>query len=809
MPLLAQDLRYAMRQLRKSPGFFVISIVTLALGIGANTAIFTVVNAALLRSLPYREPARLVYLDETRTSGTFTKMEFSYPDFQDFRAHNQSFSDVGGYSSTDAIYSSKDGSEQLNTIVISANFFDVLGVRPLLGRVFQSDADLAGGEKTVLLSYGGWQKRFGGDPNVVGRTVTLNGQAYSIAGVLPRNFQFAPSRSSDFWMPLSVSGWRLRRNAHWLFGIGRLKPGVTLQQAQAEASGLARQLEIQYPDSNPGVGFALAPLHEALLGDVRPVLLVLMAAVAAVLLIACSNLAGLQLARSMARQKDIAVRTALGASWARIVRLLLTESLLIAAMGGIAGVALAYAMLPILVSSLPKDQQALLPFLQNLQIGQGVLWFSAVVSIFAGVAFGLLPALQGARADVRDSLQDGNRTTPGSLRHRLRNGLVVSQIAIAIVLLVCAGLLMKSLSKLLKVDPGFNVAHLLTFDTSVPPGKYHAYPPVIALERELRARLQALPGVKSAATVSTLPIRNGGGSSRFVIAGHAKTPEEEHEANGRDVSPNYFETMGIPLRAGRLLSDHDDAQSPHVVVINQALADEMFPHEDPLGKRIDFAYTKTANVWEIVGVVGNENLGQLDHKPTPVYYDAFPQSPNGQMGVVLRTAGDPSTVEGSVTAAMRELDPLMPVTSLATMDTIIAESPSVSMRRYPAYLIGAFAALALVLAVLGIYGLLAYVVAQRTRELGIRLALGAQRSSLLTLVISSGVKLALIGVAVGAVGSLAAGRMLSALLFAVHATDITILLSVALMLVLVSVLASYVPARRAAAIEPMKALRTE
>jgi predicted permease len=511
----------------------------------------------------------------------------------------------------------------------------------------------------------------------------------------------------------------------------------------------------------------------------------------------------------MSRQRDIAVRSALGASWGRIVRLLLTESLLVAVIGGIAGVLVAYAALPLLVASLPKDQQAVMPFLQDLHIGQSVLWFSAAVSIFAGIAFGLLPALQVAGTSVRDGLQDNNRITGDSLRHRLRNGLVVSQIAVAIVLLVSAGLLMKSLTKLLHVDPGFNVAHLLTFETSVPAGRHHAAGPVVALERDMRERLQAVPGVKAVATVNALPIRDIGGTSRFVIAGRARTPDEEHEANGRDVSANYFLTMGIPLHAGRLLNDHDDAQSPHVVVINQALADELFPHQNPIGKRIDFTYTRDANVWEIVGVVGNENVGQLDRKPTPVFYDTFAQSPNGGMSVVLRTTGDPSAVADGMTTVMHQLDSRMPVSSLATMDRIIAESPSVAMRRYPAYLIGAFAFLALALAVIGVYGLLAYVVAQRTRELGIRLALGAQRGNLLRMVVSNGLKLALIGVAIGAAGSVAAGRMLSTLLFAVRPTDIPVLLSVTALLVLVSLLASYVPARRAASIEPMKALRTE
>ena len=809
MHTILQEFRYALRQMRKSPGFTVVAVLTLALGIGANTAIFTVVNAALLRALPFQAPARLVHLCETRTAGTFQKMEFSYPDFVDFRDHNQSFSGVGGYFPVNATYSGREGAEQVMATVASANFFDVLGVRPILGRVFAANADEAGGEKTVVLTYSGWQSRFGGDRGVLGKSITLNDEPRTIIGVLPADFQFAPSRSGDFWIPLAVRGWRLRRNAHWILGIGRLKPEVTLQQAQAEASGLALQLAAQYPDSNPGVGVYLTPLREQIVGNVRPILLVLMGAVLAVLLITCSNLAGLQLARAVTRQKEIAVRTALGASRLRIVRLLLTESVLISMLGGLGGVLLAYSILPLLVASLPKDQQAILPFLRDLRVDTTVLWFSAAVSIFSGVLFGLMPALQGARSDVHDALQDGSRTTAGSLRHRLRNGLVVAQVAMAIVLLVSAGLLMKSLTKLLQVDPGFRVSHLLTFSTSLPQQSYPDDAHQVAFERLLRARLEALPGVQSAATVNDLPLGNAGGTSRFVLAGHARIPAEEYEANSREISPNYFQTMGIPLRRGRVFNEHDDAKAPRVIIINQTLADMLFPGQDPIGKRIDFTYTKDPNLQEIVGVVGDENLGQLDRKATPAIYGPYAQDPYSFLGVTIRTEGDPSAAAGSVRAAMHELDASLPVNSLVTMERIIADSPSVAVRRYPAYLIGAFASLAMVLAMLGIYGLLAYVVAQRTRELGIRLALGAQRRNLLGLVIASGLRLALLGAAIGTVCALAAGRMLATLLFEVRPTDVVILSSVATLLVVVALLASYIPARRAASIEPMQALRAE
>ena len=809
MPTLFHHLRYALRQLRKSPGFAVVSILTLALGIGANTAIFTVVNAALLQSLPYHDPGRLVYLGETRSGAQYQKMEFSYPDFVDFRDQNRSFSGVGGYSPVNATYSGPEGAESVLATVVSSNFFDMLGVAPILGRSFASNADLAGGERTAILTYAGWQARFGGDPNVLGKSVTINGVPRTVAGVLPAAFLFAPSRSSEFYLPLAVSGWRLRRNAHWILGVGRLRPGVTLEQAQAEASTIASQLATEYPDSNPGVGIAMTPLREELVGTVRPILLVLMAAVVAVLLITCSNLAGLQLARCVTRQKEIAVRSALGATRSQVVRLLLTESLVASTVGGVAGVSLAYAALPLLAAALPSDQQAIMPFLRHLEIDKAVLGFTAAVTIGSGIVFGLVPALQAARPDVHEALQDGQRATAGALRHRLRDGLVVAQVAMAIVLLVSAGVLAKSLRKLVRVDPGFRVAHLLTFATSLVPQRYRDEAQQIAFERNLRERLQALPGVKSAATVSTLPLGNAGGTSRFVIAGHPRVPADEYEANTRQISPSYFRTMGVPLRAGRFFDEHDNARAPHVAIINQTLADLLFAGRDPIGQRIDYTYTKDHDIWQVVGVVGDENLGQLDRKPTPVVYEPYAQDPNYFMGVVIRTEGDPAAIADAVRTSMHDLDSGVPLGSLTTMERIVAESPSVAMRRYPAYLIGAFALLALILATLGVYGLLAYVVAQRTRELGIRLALGAKRIDLLRLVVGQGMKLALAGVLMGGIGAVASGRFLATLLYAVRPSDAVILASTAALLMLVALLASYIPAHRAASIEPMVALRSE
>ena len=807
---IVQDIRYAFRQLAKSPGFAVVAVLTLALGIGANTAIFSLLNAALLRPLPYEEPDRLVHLMETRTAGVWQQMEFSYPDYLDLRGQNRSFSAVGGYSGATINYADPEKAEQVFAAFISANFLDVLGVRPALGRSFRPGADLADGERAVLLSYSGWQKRFGGDASAIGKTVKLNGEVYTVVGVLPRDFQFAQARSADFWLPISVSGWRLQRNSQWFLPVARLKPCFTYEQAQAELATVSRQLETQYPESNKGVGIHLTSLREQMVGNVRPILLVLMGAVVVVLLVTCSNLAALQLARAVKREREFAVRSALGATKWQTLRLLLTESVIVSLLGGAFGVLLAYAALPLLIAGIPQDARAILPFLQNLQVNPTLLGFSSVIAIGVGILFGIVPAWHCSHLQLRKSLQDGARSATGSARHRLRDALVITQVAFALVLLVGAGLLTKSLRKLVNVDPGFETAHLLTFTTSLPRERYPDDARRIELARTLRSRLEALPGVKSAAAISDLPLTNAGGTSNFVLEGHRNaTGGDLWEANTREVSPNYLSTMGIPLLVGRYLDERDDPKAPHVAIINQTLADRLFPGGDPIGNRIDFTYTSEPDIWQIVGVVADENLAEVDQKPSPVIYESLEQSPDSRLGVVLRTASDPAAVAGSVRRAMHDLDTQLPVTALVTMDDIIADSPAVMIRKYPAYLIGAFALLALVLAVLGIYGLLAYVVAQRTREMGIRLALGAQRKDVLWPVIVDGLRLALAGCVIGCLGAVFVGRAMATLLFQVKAMDVGVFVSVATLLLAVALLAGYIPARRAASIEPMQALRTE
>jgi len=811
METLIQDVRYGWRMLRKSPGFTVVVILMLALGIGANTAVFTILSATLLHPLPFDRPDELVQIWQTRTSGSFQKMEASYPNYLDMREHNQVFSRLGGYSNTSATLSGKDGAEQIALTVASSGFFEALGVQPMLGRTFAPAEDGAQEQTAVMLSYGGWQRRFGGDPHVVGKSLTLDGSLCTIVGVLPESFQFGPSRSTDIWRSLHLSGGMLaRRNLYWFHPVGRLKPGTSLQQAQAGMQTLARQLEAQYQDSNQGVGIRLVSLRDELVGSIRPVLIMLMASVGFVLLITCANVAGLLLARSVPRQREIAIRIALGAARGRIVRQLLTEGILLALVGGATGVLVASWAVPAILSALPKNQVASLPALLGLGVDRTVLLFSLGLSVVTGVLFGMAPALQIFNPHVSGTLQESGRSAVASPHLRLRNTLVVGEVSLAIVLLVGAGLMLNSLRHVLSVDPGFRTDHLLTLSLALPEKSYPDDPRVQAFVRQLLQNTSRLPGVKEAAAVSVVPLSGSGNTSRFDLEGHSKASGgEEYEANSRTVSANYFRVMGIPLRAGRSFTEQDNSKSPHVVMVNQTLADMAFPNQNPIGKRINFTYSNAPDLWEIVGVVGNENVTALDGKTTPVVYDNFEQDASGYFSLMVRTEQVPTALADASRRAVGKMDPQVPVFGVASMEQVIGDSPTMFLRAYPAYLVGALAGIALLLAALGIYGLLAYSVAQRTRELGLRMALGAQPWQLLQMVMRNGLRLTLIGAGLGVLGALAAARLISSLLFGVTPTDFTTFLEVCGLLLLAVLPATYVPAYRATKVDPMVALRYE
>ena len=810
MDSLLQDVRFALRQVRKNPGVTLAVVLVLALGIAANAVTFTVLKATLLRPLPYPEPDRIVQLWETRNEAQFTRMEFSYPDYFDYREHNQVFDVLGGYSNNGATYLGPQGAEQVYVTVCSANFFDALGVRPAMGRGFNPDEDTPKSERVILITWAGWQRRFGGDPNIVGKKAILNDEPRTIVGVLPRNFEFALSGSAEFWVPYRIVGWRERRNAHWLFPVGRLKAGVSVAQAQAALSTFAAQLGQQYTESNQHVGVQVVPLREQVVGQVRPVLLLLMAAVGCFLLITCGNLAGLLLSQAVGRQREMAVRLSMGASRGRIVRQLLTESCVLSLAGGLSGVALSVWLLPAALASVPKESLESMPSWQGLHVDWGFLAVALGMALVAGAVFGLAPALVAFRPQLRAALTESGRISAGVERHRLRNILVVSEIALVIVLLYGGGLMLKSLSAVMRTDPGFRTDNLLTLGVGLPPKKYPKDEDVAAYYRRLIEKVAVLPGVTGVAATDTLPLTGGRNTSRMVREGHrTANGEEETEANSRSVTADYFKVMGVPLRAGRLLDARDVPGAGRVVVINQTLADRLFPGQDPIGQRIDFTYTPTPTLREIVGVVGDENATSLDAPPNPVVYESFEQSPDYFMSMVVRTTQSPQSVAPAIERTIREIDAAVPVYEVLTMQEIIDQSPSIFLRRSPAYLVAAFGGAGLLLAAVGLYSLLAYAVAQRRREMGIRMALGAQKRDVLALVVGGGMKLALAGVTIGVACALGLGQVIASFLFHVRPGDPATVAGVCGLLLLVAMAAVGQPALRAASVDPMHALRDE
>jgi predicted permease len=809
MRTLLQDLSYGLRMLRKSPGLTAIILIMLTLGIGATTAVFTVFDAVLLRPLAYEKPEQLVQMWSKRTEGPFQQFEFSYPDYLDVKKENKVFSQMGGYSGNSVTLSGKEGAEQLQAAVASTGFFETLGVQPILGRTFEAGEDELQKNVPVLLSYGAWQRRFGGDPKVVGTSMVLDGELATIVGVLPTTFVFAPTQSAELWMSPRVAGYSLRRNGYWLHPVARLKTGVTLLQAQAEIQTLARGLAMQYPDSNAGLSMELVDLRRQIVGQVQPVLVVLMAAIGFVLLITCANIAGLLLARSLPRRKEISIRLALGARTNRITRQLLTESMLLALIGGAGGVLAAYWAVPAFISLFPQDILLSTPALKGLTVNVEALWFALGVSLFTGILFGLAPLIQTFNPNLQHELQEAGRGPVGSA-HRLRSALVVSEVALAVVLLVGAGLMLKSLHRVLETDPGFDTRNLLTGVVALPGNKYPDGPKQLAFQQQLLSRIRSLPGVQQAAAVTTVPMSARGNTSRFDLEGHPKSSGgQEYEANTPTVSQNYFSVMGIPLRAGRFFNSQDQEKSTHVVIVNQAMAETIFPHQDPIGKRINFTYTNELNYVQIVGVVGNENIEGLDAPPTPIVYGCYEQEPSPYFSLAVRTKSEPSSLVAAVTRAVHELEPQAPLFKLSSMKQIISTSPTMLVRAYPAYLIGGFSALALLLATLGLYGVLSYSVAQRSRELGLRMALGAQRGDLLRMVVMSGLKLALLGIVLGIVGGFITAHLIASLLFGVAPTDAGTFAGVCIVLSAAAMIASYIPANRATKVDPMVALRYE
>ena len=833
MHKLIQDLRYAIRTMRKKPGFTLIAVMTLALGIGASTAIFTVVNAGLLRGLPYKSADNLYHIWESTPQREFAQREFSYPDYQDYQ-QNQVFEGIGAYTGGGGILSGRGEPERIFAPAASANFFSMLGVEPHLGRTFQPGEDKQGAQRVAVLTYGMWQRRFGADPGIIGQSLTINGDNFTVIGVLPASFQFA-LRNADLWRVYQPTDAQLtRRFMHGTNLIGRLKPGVSESQALSELGVIAKRIEQEHNQSHAGTGIKLVPLQEQFVGQVKPILLVLLAAVGFVLLIACANVASLLLTRSLSRQKEVAIRAALGANRWRVVRQLLTEAVLLSIIGGAMGLLIAYWGVDALVATLPDSQLNALPFLKTLRIDSSILAFSFGLSLLTGIVFGLAPAIQSSRPDLNEVLKEGGRSSAGGARHRLRSVLVTTEIAMAVVLLVGAGLMMKSLLKLLQSNVGFNPQNVLTMSVNLPATKYTEGDKQVSFYDQLNERVQSLPGVAGSGTVNILPLQ-GGNTTRFYVDGDpVPPPGQEIEANIRTVDENYFQTLGVPIIAGRAFDERDgeaqrqaaQAQSaaiaqarekgqtlapapiPGVVIIGKTLADKVFAGRDPVGRRL--AYGSFAGQTDlIVGVVGDVKIGGLDEALRPVVYYPFRRFPSVGTNLVVRTNADPAALAATIRNETRSLESDVAIFNVRPMEELIGDSPAAFMRRFPALLIGIFAGVALLLASIGIYGVVSYSVSQQTHHIGVRMALGAQTSDILKMVLKQGLSLALAGIAVGVVAAFGLMRLLRSLLFEVQTTDITTFAIVVGTLLAVALLACYIPARRATKVDPLGALRYE
>jgi putative ABC transport system permease protein len=800
MQALWQDLHYGARLLVKQPGFTAIAVVTLALGIGANTAIFSVVNGVLLRPLPFAEPGRLVWMWGTIRGGG-SRASVAPLDFLDYRAQNSTFEQFAAAFSPAPLNLTGGGEpERLTGALVTGDYFQTLGVKAALGQTLLPENEQAGRDQVVVLSHGLWQRRFGGDPKVIGNSLTLSGKSYSVVGVMPPGFSFPAT--TEVWLPLNfaASAELRQRKAHFLRPVGRLKAGVTIEQAQADIDAIARRLEAQYPDSNTGWGLRLTPLRDEIVGDIRPTLLVLFAAVGCVLLIACANVANLLLVRAAARQKEIAVRAALGAGRGRIVRQALTESLLLALLGAGAGLLLAWWGVDFLVR-LGADN---LPPTARVSLDLSVLAFTLGLAVLTGVLFGLAPALQALKVNLNETLKEGGRSTGGLHRNRTRHALVVVQVAAAVVLLIGAGLLLRSFARLQQVDPGFDAHGVLTMRIVLPHQQYDTPAKSAAFFARLESELAALPGVEAVGLVSELPLSGQRNDAPFSVVGRPPVREDQRlGADFRSVNQHYFAALRVPLLRGRNFTAQEVSQSAPVVIVSERLVRAAFPNEDPVGRRVALGFDDVPR--EIVGVVGDLNHRGLDAPQAATIY--LPRLSVGRTNLVIRAASDPAAVAAAVRQRVRALDPNLPLGGVRPMAEFVGES--VAAPRYRTLLVGLFAGVALLLAGVGIYGVMSYAVAQRTHEVGVRMALGAQIGDVMRLVIGQGVKLAFAGVAVGLVTAVALTRLMRALLFGVGATDPLTFVAVALLLAFVALLACYVPARRAARVDPMVALRYE
>jgi predicted permease len=800
MKTLWQDARYGLRMLMKNPGFTLTAVITLALGIGATSVIFSFVNGILLRPLPYRDSDRLVLLDENAPKRGIASMGVSYPDFLDWREQNRVFTGVAAYDGGwDYTLTGIGEPEELLCAWASYNAFEILGVAPILGRTFTAEEEGWKNGLVGILSHDLWVRRFGAKPDVIGRTIALNTRSHTVIGVMPPGFKFP--KVADLWVPMPpVMG---GRTDHGWSAIARLKLGVTLEQARSDMTAVARHIEEQNPDTNEGVGVKLIPLREGLAGDYRKALLILMGVVGLVLLIACVNVANLLLARASARTKEVAIRTALGAGRWRVFRQLLTESVVLGVMGGALGLMLAFWGLDLLLAAIPTD----LPFWMRFDLDGRVLGFTAGVTLLTALIFGAAPALQASKVDLNEALKEGGRSSSGAGRHRTLRTLVVAEVALSLVLLIGAGLMMRSFMRLQHTNSGFNPENLLTLRLNLPVAKYD-FPQRRAFFQQLLERTRATPGVEAAGAAFNLPLREAPSESSLTVEGYpALPPGQAPMVNTNVITPDYFRTMGIPLLIGRDFNDADTGDSMSVTIIDERLAREYWPNESPIGKRITLGPPEDKEPWyTIVGVVGavkNESLNLTRRKTV---YVPHAQYSTDDMSLAIR-ARNPENLAPAIQRQVKAMNPDLPIINMQTMTEVISDS--IWQPRLYAILFGVFAAVALALASVGLYGVMAYSVSERSREIGIRIALGAQRRDVLKLVVAQGLTLTLIGIGIGLAAALALTRLMRSLLFEVSVTDPLTFAGLAALLSVVALLACYLPARRATKVDPMVSLKCE
>ncbi len=816
MEFIWQDMRYGARMLLKSPGFTVVAVLTLALGIGANTAIFSVVNFVLLRPLEYANPDQLVMVWERNTKKGWNESPTSFADFVDFRDNAKSV-ELVAFTDTNFNLTGGDQPERVAGLRVSANLFSLLGVNPARGRWFAPEEDKPGAGHVLILSYGLWQRSFGGNSNLVNQTVQLNGQSYTVVGVMPPTFKFPPAFSAtttseelisnaDLWVPLTTDDVPLIRNIRNLKMIGRLKAGVAPQQAQAEINSIASRLAREYPDVNAGLESVVIPLHEQIVGDVREALLILLGAVVLVLLIACANIANLLLSKATARHKEIAIRTALGANRGRLLRQLLTESTLLGLLGGVFGFLVAYAGSKTLVSFGSFS----IPQLTDFSFDMKVPLFALVVSLLTSLIFGLAPAIDASNPNLNEALKEGGRSSSGgATRARLRNALVITEVALAVVLVTASGLMLRSFVRLQGTSSGLNPHNLITLELELPDVRYHAAQQQTLFQQQLLQRVGSLPGVQNAATVDNLPFSGNAFNTSFTIEGRPTGPTTETpRAYYRVISPDYFPAIGIELHKGNQFTDRDTAEQPGVAIVNETAAQRYWPGVDPLGKRIKRGRPESKNPWlTVIGIVSGSRQLSLKEGSQPEIYVPYLQNPGLTFTLVARTASDPRSLTGALRKEVLSADREIPAANIKLMEELI--SNSVAKERFYVLLLAVFAALALILAAVGVYGVMSYSVTLRTRDIGIRMALGARPVDIFKHIVGQALLLGLIGLGVGIVLAIASTRVMSSLLYGINATDPLTLAITSLVLLAVALLASYLPARRATRVDPLVTLRYE